>query len=322
MYASDLSFLGIAKETTRGTGVVSTDFIPVDPSSLAPKDVVVYLEDSGLRASQVDLYDVQQGVTFSEYGFGGDVFPDTLGFILSGLTGDVATSGASAPFTHTFSVKNSGDGQPTSFTLSDNDGAQSRQFAGMQFSDLGLKFSADGTLSYDTKAMGNLSSTISAPTKSFASTIIQPAWRTIVTIGGSGVVTVVEGSLDLKRKVTAVHTLDGTANPYRIWVGPLQVSGKLKFVQEDESELTRYLTNTKPSLQIDLSQGAGSTATQCKFLMTKAAYVEAGKVRGKDWMEIDVNFKALANTTDVGASGGYSPIKATLQNAKAAASYV
>jgi hypothetical protein len=34
-----------------------------------------------------------------------------------------------------------------------------------------------------------------------------------------------------------------------------------------------------------------------------------------------VTYKAIANTTDVGASAGYSPIKVVLKNAKATAVY-
>jgi hypothetical protein len=43
--------------------------------------------------------------------------------------------------------------------------------------------------------------------------------------------------------------------------------------------------------------------------------------RSNDYVEIDVNFKAVANTTDVGASAGFSPIKVTLKNAKSTTVY-
>lgn len=311
-----LSFLGIAKEATKGTPVAATDFIPV--TSITPQDTVMYLPDKGMRGSQVDIYNEIQGPTLSEFTFAGDVFPDTLGYILSGVLGDVATTGASAPFSHTFAVKNSTDGQPTSFTISDYNNATTRQFAGMQFHECNFKFSGDGLLMFDAKATGNVSVTTTKPTPSFSAVTPLAAWKGAVTIGGTSVTTLIDGTCDIKRAVNVIHTLDGTANPYKVFVGPASVSGKLAFVAEDETELTRYLTNTQPSLVLDFLQGTGAATTEVKLQMTKAAYTLGTINRGKDFVAVDVNYTAIANATDIGASGGYSQIKATLQNAKPA----
>ena len=43
--------------------------------------------------------------------------------------------------------------------------------------------------------------------------------------------------------------------------------------------------------------------------------------RGEDFVQVSVDFNAQANTTDDGASGGFSPIKWVLQNAKASGTY-
>jgi hypothetical protein len=43
--------------------------------------------------------------------------------------------------------------------------------------------------------------------------------------------------------------------------------------------------------------------------------------RSKDFVEIEVEINAIANTTDAGSTGGYSNIKWTLQNAKASGTY-
>jgi hypothetical protein len=50
-------------------------------------------------------------------------------------------------------------------------------------------------------------------------------------------------------------------------------------------------------------------------------YESADISRGKDYVELPISFKAVANSTDVGASGGYSPIKVTLQNAITSGTY-
>lgn len=317
---SYFSFLGIAKETTKGTAAAATDYIPV--TSITPQDVVMYLEDKNMRGAQVDIYNEISGPTYSEFGFGGDLFPDTIGYVMAGLLGDVATTGASAPFSHTFSVKNSTDGQPVSFTLTDYDAnTLARQYAAMQFSEASFKFSGDGLIGYDAKACGFLSATVAKPTQSFSAVTPIAAYKGTVTIGGSGVLTLLDGSCEIKRSVTPIHSIDGSANPYKIWVGPAMVSGKLNFIAEDETELTRYLTNTQPGLTLDFQQGAAAALTQFKLQMTKVAYTVATPDRGKDYLAFSVDYTAIANTTDVGASGGYSQIKATVQSAKAASTY-
>src|ERR1700738_1279034 len=111
------SFLGVAKEATKGTGVASTAYIPV--KTINPFDHVMYLPDKGLRGSMVETYDEIAGPIYSELDIGGDAFPDTIGWPLAGILPDVATTGASAPFTTTFASKNTGDGQAKAYTLTD-----------------------------------------------------------------------------------------------------------------------------------------------------------------------------------------------------------
>lgn len=313
------SFLGIAKETAFGTAVPATAFIPV--KTMSPKDNVMLLDDQGMRGSMVDTYDKIAGPVFAEYGFDGDVFPDTIGWALAGVLGDVVTTGASAPYTHAVSTLNTGTGQPPSYTVSDYYTIATRQFPGLKFSELGLKFSGDGLLNYSAKATSLASVPTTAPTPSYTDVPPLAGWTGAVTIGGSAATFVVDGECTIKRDVTVIHTSDGTQAPYALWSGPVSASGKLTLVMEDDTQYLNYLNNSKPSLDINFSQGAGASAVQVKLHMTKASYSAAEISRGKDYIELSVDYDALANTTDAGASAGYSPIKATLQNTIATGTY-
>lgn len=313
------SFLGIAKEVTFGTSVPATAFIPV--KTLSPSDKLTLLDDQGMRGSMVDVYDKIAGPVYSEYGWDGDVFPDTIGWALAGVLGDLTTTGAAAPFTHAFSTLNSGTGQPPSYTLSDYYTISTRQFAGIKVSELGFKFSGDGLLSYSAKATGLASATTTEPTPSYTAVPPLAGWTGAVSIGGSSAAFVVDGECTIKRPVTVINTSDGSQAPYALWSGPVSASGKLTLVMEDDTQYLNYLNNSKPSLDVNFSQGAGAAAVQVKLHMTKAAFSGAEISRGKDYIELSVDYDALANTTDAGTSGGYSPIKATLQNAVASGTY-
>jgi hypothetical protein len=319
------SYLGIAKEATKGTVVAPTDFIPVAKDSLKPVDIIDPLYDTGLRGSNIVNYNYIPGRTRSTVDFGGAVFADTVGYGIAGLLGSVATTGASAPYTHTISLKNSltsgADDQPISYTLTDFYAADVRSYPGCQFSDFSLKFNADGMLEYETKTTGWLSSAVADPTPSFSTILPTPVWRGTVSIGGSAVSTGMTGNIDMKRNVTPVYGISSTQNPFNVFLGPLEVSGKITFIMEDDTELTRYLTNTQPAIVLNWAYGAGAAAVQIQATITKGAYTAAVIERGDDFVKVTVDINAQGNTTDAGSTGGFSAIKWVLQNAKASGTY-
>ena len=319
------SYIGIAKEVTKGTVVAPTDFIPVAKDSLKPVDIVDPLYDTGLRGSNVVNYAYIQGRTRSTFDFGGAVFADTIGYGLAGVLGSVATTGASAPYTHTISLLNSltsdVDVQPISYTLTDFYAVDVRSYPGCQFSDFSLKFNADGMLEYDTKTTGWASSTVADPTPTFSTVLPTPVWRGTVSIGGSTVATAMEGSIEMTRGVTPIYGISNTQNPYQVFLGALEVTGNIKFVMENDSQLLAFLNNTQPAIVLNWSYGTGASLVQIQATITKGAYTAAVIERGDDFVSVAIEFNAQANTTDDGASGGYAPIKWVLQNAKASGTY-
>lgn len=319
------SYLGIAKEVTKGTIVAPTDFIPVAKDSLKPQDIVDPLYDTGLRGSNVLNYAYIQGRTRSTVDFGGAVFADTIGYGLAGLLGAVATTGASAPYTHTISLLNSltsgADAQPISYTLTDFYAVDVRSYPGCQFSDFSLKFNADGMLEYDTKTTGWASSTVADPTPTFSTVLPTPVWRGTVSIGGTQVSTAMSGNIDMSRPVTPVYGISNTQNPYQVFLGPLEVTGKITFLMETDAELTRFLNNTQPAIVLNWQYGSGSTLVQIQATISKGAYTAAMIERGEDFVQVSIDLNGQSTTTDAGASGGYAPIKWVLQNAKASGTY-
>lgn len=319
------SYLGIAKETTKGTVVAPTHFIPVMQNSLKPVDIVDPLYDTGLRGSMATNYAYIQGRTRSTFDFGGSVFPDTIGFPIAGIMGSVATTGASAPYTHTMSLLNASavgaDSQPISYTLTDFYAANVRSYPGIQFHDFSLKFNADGMLEYDAKGTGWASSTVATPTPSFSTILPTPVWRGTVSIGGATVSNSVSGNIDVTRPVTPIYGIGNTQNPYQIFTGALDTSAKFTFVMENDTELTRFLNNTQPAIVLNWSYGTGSSLVQLQATISKGAYTTAVIDRGSDFVQVMVDVNGQATTTDAGSTAGFAPIKWVLQNAFAASVY-
>ena len=297
-----------------------TDYIPV--TTIDPEDMYVSLEDKGMRGSVGDVYNLTQGPAHSEFSLAGDVFADTIGYMIGGVLGATDFTGGT-PNTHAFSAKNTTDTQPTAFTLYDFDVAACRAYASSRFSEVAFKFNNEGLLTWTAKTSGMASGIVATPTTSFSTTAPLATWIGVVTIAGTVVTTLVDGAISIKRPVIPIQTIDGTQHPSKIWSSaPVSCDGTLTFVIEDETELLRMINNTQPSLDILFTTGTGASQQQIQFHCTKAAYRTAKPNRGQDYVQLDVSFTGLANVTDATTAGtGYSPIKVTLKNAKATGTY-
>jgi hypothetical protein len=129
------------------------------------------------------------------------------------------------------------------------------------------------------------------------------------------------GNIDMTRPVTPVYGISTTQNPYNIFLGPLEVTGKITFLMEADTELTRFLQNTQPAIVLNWAYGSGASALQIQATLTKGAYTAAVIERGEDFVQVTIDLNAQSNTTDDGASGGFAPIKWVLQNAKTSGTY-
>src|SRR5690242_10096100 len=155
-YPSAKTFLGLAKETTPGTPVAPAFTLPLE--KFEPEDKPTWLDDKSLVGSMVEVRGRQQGVEHTEWSASGPYFGDGIGFLLNNLLGDLTTTGSSAPFTHAFSVLNSGTGQPGTLTLTHWQGLpagqQARTYGGACVSELTLKGNVESELiTMDIKGM-------------------------------------------------------------------------------------------------------------------------------------------------------------------------
>lgn len=305
--------VGVAKETTKGTAVVPDAFLPVKQINATPK--VTKLLDQGWRGSMGDLYGMQNGVQSAELDLQGDVFVDTIPYLLTGVLGDLVNAGIAVPYTNTIALLNSGDGQPSSYTFTDTQGGlQARAYPGCQVTEVALKFDASGLLTFDAKALGWLGSTAATPAAAFGSEIPVAAWLAAMTIGGAADLTVQNAEITFKRaNAEAIHTL-GAKDPYKVHVGGIEVDTKFTFVAATEAPLLAYLNGTEQAVSCLFSQGTNS---KLQITMSKHQH-DSGKVtRGKSYVEIETTGKAILNATDVGGSAGLSPAKVVVTNSVA-----
>lgn len=235
-----------------------------------------------------------------------------------------ALQSAATNYTHTFSLLNSGSGQPPTHTVTDNYNITptvgARSYPSACLSQLDLTGNAEQLL--DVKVSGN--SWISAPAASKpanTTAFVVPVanWRSTVSVGGTQIYDIGEWAVSFKRQLQVYWTAQNAQNPYVIARGGLGVTGTLAYsVAVDESPLTQMTAGSPLAVSITLSNGlTGANALSLTLQMTRSQVIKAKPTRNAVLVGFDDEWEALANTTDVGGSAGLSPCKVTLVNAQA-----
>lgn len=318
VFPAELSFAGVGKESSNGTAVAPTRFFPftkfdwVDDNGLLIDDALYgsMTAENGAVAGKKQATGDIAGYFLADYA--GDLLYNVLG----GYAVGTAVSGV---YPHTFTLLNSGDGQPPAHTFVDRQGITAtvgaRAYAYSCLSELTFSGNATGLCTIEAKATAYGSApAASAPTNTTTTEVVIPAWRSTVTVAGSAA-PVREWSVTLTRALTPDQLADGTQNPYSIARGNLTVSGKLTFSARNEQPLLDFIAGTQQAVSVVIDNGGTAAAVRKLTLTCTKAVYDSEQMDRTTPIGYQMSFKGIANTTDVGASGGRGPITALLNNA-------
>jgi hypothetical protein len=319
VFPAELSFAGLAKETNNGQAVAPSRFFPFQKFDMVD-DINLQVDDA-MRGSMASEFGGVPGNTLATGDLSTYFYPDSAGDLLYNIFGGYAVGTAvSGVYPHTFSLLNSGDGQPPAHTFTDRTGITAtvgaRAYSYACLSELTIAGNATGLVSMDAKLTSYVSAPAgAAPTNAVTVETVIPGWRSSVSIAGSAATNIREWTITIARALNVVDTADGTQNPYAIARGDLTATGKLTFAAKDESPLIAFLAGTQQAVAITVDNG-GLTAAVRQLVITATAtkYNTESMVRATP-IGYAMDFKCFANSTDVGASGGLAPVQAVLKNA-------
>jgi hypothetical protein len=233
----------------------------------------------------------------------------------------VALQTAASNYTHTWSILNSGTGQPPTHTLYDysglTSGGQARAYPSACASGLDFSGNTEQLLTYKVQGNSWLSTTAAAPTLATAFVKPQAAWESTVSVGGSQIYSIGSWTWQAKRTLQVYWTAQNSQTPYIIARGGLGVTLGLNYtVPTDETALTNMLTAGPLAVSIVTSNGLSGANLQSLTLQTTTAQFVKSKIsRSNVLVGYDDSAEAVANTTDAGGSGGIAPAKVILTNA-------
>lgn len=229
-------------------------------------------------------------------------------------TAALLTSPTGVNYSHQWSILNSGLGQPPTHTLLDYTGLTTsvgaRAYPSACVSQLDFTGNSEQLLMY--KVSGNSWESLAAgatPAPQTAFAVPQAAWRSTVSVGGTQYYGFGEWQWSAKRVLQVYWTAQNSQTPYIIARGGLAITvGLNATVPSDESPLTWMLTTGPQAVSIVTSNGLSGSSLQSLTLQTTTAQaVKAKPSRSAVLVGYDDSFEAVANTTDVGGSGGIGP---------------
>ena len=308
-----LTSIGLAKETTWGTGVAPTtadQFVPVQNPK--PEDVIDTVLDQNYR-SRISLdQGYQQGFRTSKYGFDSHVYPDVAGNWFMGLFG---TDGWASGTTHPFTVLNSG--LPPSYTVQDFygiAGTHSRSYAGLYFESLAISGTDKGPMKATVMMSGGKAGALVAkPTSTYTTALPFLTWQGVLTLNSVANAKMIAWDILFKRNVLPVYGM-GAQDPSAGNSSELQVTGKMTFAPTDDTEYLLYATAAQVAFPNSLvfTSGANTltiTMTSCQF-ETPTVFE-----RNTPFVKVTASFRGIDNATDGGAA------KVTIVGGKSGAAY-
>ena len=314
-YTSVNSFVQLGIEGTSGTLSSVLKTIPVSSPQVTPMQT--FLRDEAFRGSPTTVYNQVAGVRHDEYEAKFYLFPDTFPLIAYAALGTDTVTGTT-PKVHTVTLKNDATtgSQPPSVSIIDFDGQQAFQMLDAQATDLKLTFGAEAAIEATTKFVAQPWTQVSTPSSlTIGSNTFVPGWDVALTINGTSSAVLVDGEVNLTRSAVPIFTA-GQQNPYKTWAGPVEVTGRLKFVVESTDPILltangKYALTQSPQ-PVVLTFTEPTTTYTTIVTMTSVQFHDAKRTRDKAYVEVEANFTANANTTD--AASGFSPIKIVAQN--------
>lgn len=286
-----LQHLGLAFETTYGTPVVPTVWIPVN--SVKPQDSIKKVADEGRRANLTKTFQMYDSIASSKCDIDLECYPDALGYFLKAILGQSTVTGTTPNYTHTFKLINA---LAPSMTLSYFNSMAEHAMSGSVISEVAIKFDTEGVVSLSAKYEGKQSTVVTTTTPTYSTTAPFMGWGAQVSVGGSANTNVVGGEIVIKREVKLLYGANNTQQPTKFSSGRVSISLKLTFDVEDETELN-MLGGTDKAVVITLNQNANSQAV---FTFTSCDVDKTTVDTSQEFARVDMELTPLYNTTDAG----------------------
>jgi hypothetical protein len=239
-----------------------------------------------------------------------------------GTSATAAVQTVATTYTHKFAILNTGNGQPPTHSVTDytnlTASTGARTYPSTCLSQMDISGNAEQLLMLKVSGNSWVSAAAAArPTAATSFTIPIANWRSTITVNGVQIYNIGEFAYSVKRQLQTYWTAQAGQNPFIIARGGLSMTCDLDYsVAMDESPLTQMLTSGYLPVVITITNGlGGASALSMTITTTTGQFVKSAPERNAVLVGYKDVFEAVANSTDVGGSGGLGPGTISLTNA-------
>lgn len=300
---SDRSFVGVAAEPVEGQRTPPGSFLRL--SSFLPVIATAYQPLVGLPTSGVAVLDQVPGARTTTITAAGSIYPDELGWFLATLLPDIAFAAGMT----SFATKNPVPAQPGSLSFTDFDGTACRIWSGCKCSNLTLTFAAGRLALFSAQLTGMAVGDAVKPTRAYSASTALAAVSVAPTLMASpGLAWFTNLTVTITRSLTVVD--GGSSNIAGIRAGAdLDVSGTATIVYDSvHGRTVQSLFEEDNTVPLTVALGSVGSLQMSAVQLTQASITRPSG----QFESLDVRYSALANSTDVGASGGLGPATVTV----------
>lgn len=298
---SSYGYLGIAKQTAKGTGVAPTKFIRLSAAEFIEQ--VQETMDVRSLSGDEELETILKKFHRPDGSFQTLARPDAGAFLLAMILGADSVSGTESPYTHTITRANT-----LPWLTIERKLESAERIIDCKLNQITISGESGNPVLLDVSFMGTDSSIESAATPSYETNDPFMFYQGTYTLDGGAVTTVNSFSIVISRNLEEVFTTGYIRNDFVETLFNIDVSLRLKFEDDTLYKNILYGGGTSPSnvlddgsLVIDLTYGSGADLKEFKIELPQLKHLSAAKHLDPDSKAVylDVSSRAVKGASEI-----------------------
>ncbi len=300
--------IGLGKETTRGTSVAPTYWIPV--TELEYDDKVNYIKNDSGMARIDEFNDAQINEEWAEGSYSGKIYDRSVGMELVGVFGQAPTSvqrTSTGVYDHTYALLNTN--AHTALTVGYKEANDDLRYTMGMIDTWSLEAVHDNfvrrSVTIKSKKQASASNTVSITDENefIPKHITLKLASALAGLDAASATEIIGFNLEISKNVEPLYVM-GSNEPDDIANKQFAISGSFELYYEDQTVRDYVLNNTTRAMRIEMLSttiiGSSGTHTPAlRFDLSKVSFQEnARKLDNNEFATNTVNFEAYFSIAD------------------------
>ena len=195
-----------------------------------------------------------------------------------------------------------------SYSLTVYDTTQTLGYAGLKWTDLGIKIDPKATVTFSLKALALPGTVQSSAAETYSQYMPALGWAWTQTQNAVATTRGLTLDLTVKRAGEAINSSDGTQAPREIFVGAIESDGTYKAIFENQTDLNLFLQYSQQPIVATVTQPLSAGGQSLALTMSKSGWTTGKRDLSQSYVQASFALSGIYNTTDGGA------VQATLMN--------